>query len=317
MQKVAERSRRSTTQDAKRWLGINQHPAYLVQKNVEQGWSTIGRLKIVGSISNWIFPSEQIQSHVARYMVSQLAFIPCEIGTHFLLLDINCPFYPPLDQTQQRDSHTCYEIVAKDLPLHLLSYTRAQVKMSSSVPWSWPSVDSTVSSPVSEWVVPELPLNETLAEPKIKRASVACKECRSRRVKVKGPLTLFPSLPCLILFSTQCHDGNPCWECRKRDHPCIIEESSDRRRNASKDKIREDLEFYRTFLCQLLRAIRESNDASLQPIIDTIRSGPSVEEIQTNIISLIYGQEETILFHWQDSCLEVADLWLWYFAFYD
>jgi hypothetical protein len=69
-------------------------------------------------------------------------------------------------------------------------------------------------------------------------------------------------------------------ECSKRDSVCTFDESSDKRRKSYSGKMEEELNYYQRFLDDFFEAIRNSNDNDIHHIINVVRSGSSVSEIQ-------------------------------------
>ncbi|KAJ5217054.1 hypothetical protein N7468_010062 [Penicillium chermesinum] len=94
---------------------------------------------------------------------------------------------------------------------------------------------------------------------RMKRASTACKECQKRR--------------------TRC-SGQPCSECQAHNRECVFDELSDRRRKANAKKTKEELTSLQKFVEDLLGALRSSDGALVQHIVNTIRAGASEDEIR-------------------------------------
>ncbi|KAJ5495713.1 hypothetical protein N7539_000829 [Penicillium diatomitis] len=98
---------------------------------------------------------------------------------------------------------------------------------------------------------------------RMKRASTACKECQKRRTRCSGPPI--------------------CSECSQHNKECTFDEQADRRRKANARRTQEELATLTIFTDQLLKVIREYDGASIQRIIDKIRSSASREEIQAEL----------------------------------
>ncbi|KOC10147.1 hypothetical protein AFLA70_213g001581 [Aspergillus flavus AF70] len=92
------------------------------------------------------------------------------------------------------------------------------------------------------------------------RASIACTECRVRRLKCNGPA--------------------PCEECALHSRKCVIDPSQDRRRKMDVKALKQDLQFHRTFLYQLCRVIRECNREDVGQLVSLIRQGGTNEDIK-------------------------------------
>ncbi|OJJ45381.1 hypothetical protein ASPZODRAFT_153041 [Penicilliopsis zonata CBS 506.65] len=78
-----------------------------------------------------------------------------------------------------------------------------------------------------------------------------------------------------------CTGGNPCSECSLHGRECIFNESGDRRRKLSAKRVASELEWYIQFVDQLLKTIREGNQTTVDLVVDSIRSGTSVEDLKT------------------------------------
>ncbi|GFF39574.1 putative C6 finger domain protein [Aspergillus udagawae] len=104
----------------------------------------------------------------------------------------------------------------------------------------------------------------TAEESKIRRASTACTECQRRRTKCSAHST-----------------GTPCSECALHGRDCIIDEYADKRRKVVRDRVQEELAYYREFVQQLLAAIRHGKRTDVDAIINVIRSGASLEKIHS------------------------------------
>ncbi|RHZ56241.1 hypothetical protein CDV55_104401 [Aspergillus turcosus] len=88
--------------------------------------------------------------------------------------------------------------------------------------------------------------------------------------------------------------GSPCSECALHGRDCIIDEFADKRRKVARDRVEEELAYYRGFLEQLLEAIRHGNRADIDAIINVIRSGASEKEIRLAVARLL-DLEPTVL----------------------
>ncbi|KAK9580836.1 hypothetical protein V6Z92_007943 [Aspergillus fumigatus] len=106
------------------------------------------------------------------------------------------------------------------------------------------------------------PAGPVAEECKVRRASTACRECQRRRTKCSANST-----------------GAPCSECALHGRDCIVDEYADKRRKVARDRIQEELAYYREFVQQLLAAIRHGNRTDVDVIINVIRSGASLEKI--------------------------------------
>ncbi|KAJ5982110.1 hypothetical protein N7451_012210 [Penicillium sp. IBT 35674x] len=107
----------------------------------------------------------------------------------------------------------------------------------------------------------------------IRRLSAACRECQRRR--------------------TKCSSENPCLECTKRGSICIFDMSSDKRRKGYARKLEEELDHCQNFLNDLLRAIRDSDNNSVQHIINTVRLGSSTHEIRFEVNKVLMGKDHS------------------------
>ncbi|PLB55375.1 hypothetical protein P170DRAFT_470794 [Aspergillus steynii IBT 23096] len=108
-------------------------------------------------------------------------------------------------------------------------------------------------------------------EGKIKRASMACTECKRRRTKCNAAETA----------------GSPCSECALHGRECIVDEFADKRRKISAKRTEESLKFYRGFVEELLEAIRSGDGPSIESIVNIIRSGASHKEIHSVITQIL------------------------------
>lgn len=79
----------------------------------------------------------------------------------------------------------------------------------------------------------------------------------------------------------------PCTECIAHCRECILDEMGDRRRKASARRIEEELSNLREFLDQMLGVFRRGDNAEAQHLINTIRSGASIETIRAAVLQLL------------------------------
>ncbi|RJE26454.1 hypothetical protein PHISCL_01164, partial [Aspergillus sclerotialis] len=107
--------------------------------------------------------------------------------------------------------------------------------------------------------VPDGSSTHNTEDGKLKRASIACTECKRRRVR--------------------CSDGIPCTECSIHDRNCVYNELADKRRKIAAKHAQEELQYYRGFVEQLLRAIRHGEQNHVDEIIGIIRAGAAEDEI--------------------------------------
>lgn len=77
--------------------------------------------------------------------------------------------------------------------------------------------------------------------------------------------------------------GTPCAECALHDRECVIDEFADKRRKVAAKRAQEDLKYYRGFVEQLLEALRSGDRATIDGILDVIRSGATHDEIRAVI----------------------------------
>ncbi|KAJ5316664.1 hypothetical protein PENANT_c019G01123 [Penicillium antarcticum] len=88
---------------------------------------------------------------------------------------------------------------------------------------------------------------------RMRRASTACTECQKRR--------------------TRCSGHPQCDECRAHNRDCFFDEANDRRRKASARRTQDQLDYYRNFTEDLIASIRDRDGATVQLIVNAIRSG--------------------------------------------
>ncbi|KAF4155107.1 hypothetical protein CNMCM8927_009073 [Aspergillus lentulus] len=86
-------------------------------------------------------------------------------------------------------------------------------------------------------------------------------------------------LSLLVLKCSANSTGAPCSECALHGRDCIIDEYADKRRKVARDRVQEELAYYREFVQQLLAAIRHGKRTDVDAIIHVIRSGASLEKI--------------------------------------
>ncbi|KAE8344568.1 hypothetical protein BDV24DRAFT_160308 [Aspergillus arachidicola] len=110
---------------------------------------------------------------------------------------------------------------------------------------------------------PPAPPGGGVEEVKIRRASAACTECKRRRTKCSADTT-----------------GPPCTECALHRRDCVIDEFADKRRKVAARRAQEELRYYRGFVEQLLKAIRQGEGTDVEAIVAVIRSGASHDEIR-------------------------------------
>ncbi|KAL4910340.1 hypothetical protein BDW74DRAFT_144905 [Aspergillus multicolor] len=122
----------------------------------------------------------------------------------------------------------------------------------SSRPFERPllPVPSAVASPVGN-----------IIRPRVKKASLACTECRKRKSKCVG-------LP------------PPCERCRRLNTECILDEESDRRRRGVLERRLDALEQDRTLLVGLVDSIRDGSQEEASRVLSYIRSDASLEDIR-------------------------------------
>ncbi|KAH8427841.1 Zn(II)2Cys6 transcription factor domain-containing protein [Aspergillus melleus] len=108
-------------------------------------------------------------------------------------------------------------------------------------------------------------------EGKIKRASMACTECKRRRTKCNAAETA----------------GSSCSECALHGRDCIVDEFADKRRKISAKRTEESLKYYRGFVEELLEAIRSGDGSSIESIVNIIRSGASHKGIHSVVTRIL------------------------------
>ncbi|KAE8382897.1 hypothetical protein BDV26DRAFT_252870 [Aspergillus bertholletiae] len=97
----------------------------------------------------------------------------------------------------------------------------------------------------------------------LRRVSSACKECKRRRIR--------------------CNNHKPCDECILHSRECVSDEQCDKRRRISRKNTEQKLEYYRIFLAQLCKAIRECSPTEVDLIVKCVRSGASEEDIRREV----------------------------------
>ncbi|KAA8644465.1 Zn(II)2Cys6 transcription factor domain-containing protein [Aspergillus tanneri] len=105
---------------------------------------------------------------------------------------------------------------------------------------------------------------------------MACTECKRRRTKCNAADTA----------------GSACSECALHGRECIVDEFADKRRKIAAKRTEETLKYYRGFVDELLEAIRTGDSASIEMMVDVIRSGASHKEIHS-VITRILNQNPT------------------------
>lgn len=78
----------------------------------------------------------------------------------------------------------------------------------------------------------------------------------------------------------QCTGPPECTECSAHGRDCIFDEASDKRRKASVQRTQEQLDYFRSFLDDLICLIRDSDGPVVQEIVDNIRSGADPRQIR-------------------------------------
>ncbi|KAL4987083.1 hypothetical protein BDW68DRAFT_188302 [Aspergillus falconensis] len=115
-------------------------------------------------------------------------------------------------------------------------------------------VPSAVASPVGNTI-----------RPRVKKASLACTECRKRKSKAM--------LSCVGL-------PPPCERCRRQKTECILDEESDRRRRGVLERRLDALEQDRTLLVRLVDCIRHGSQEEASRVLNYIRSDASLDDIR-------------------------------------
>ncbi|KAL2827183.1 hypothetical protein BDW59DRAFT_160472 [Aspergillus cavernicola] len=117
--------------------------------------------------------------------------------------------------------------------------------------------------PIAPRTTAEIPSTAQFPEePRTKRASAACAECKKRRTK------------CVV----DNIDGL-CTECALHNRECLIDETEDRRRKASVKKTEDLLEYYRAYVEYFILAIRDGADGDIKNLIGTIKTSGEDENI--------------------------------------
>ncbi|KAL6234135.1 hypothetical protein BDW75DRAFT_231358 [Aspergillus navahoensis] len=101
--------------------------------------------------------------------------------------------------------------------------------------------------------------------PRVKKASLACTECRKRKSKAM--------LSCVGL-------PPPCERCRRQKTECILDEESDRRRRGVLERRLDALEQDRTLLVRLVDCIRDGSQEEATRVLNYIRSDASLDDIR-------------------------------------
>jgi hypothetical protein len=81
--------------------------------------------------------------------------------------------------------------------------------------------------------------------------------------------------------------------CTKRGSVCIFDMSSDKRRKSYASKMEEELGHYQRFWADFSRAIRDSDHDGVHHIINTVRSGSSSSEIQSEVNKVLTRNDQS------------------------
>jgi hypothetical protein len=81
----------------------------------------------------------------------------------------------------------------------------------------------------------------------------------------------------------QCSTGNPCTECAARQCACVYDELADKRRKVAAKRTQERFIYYRGVLERLLDSIRLCEPENVNQIINLIRSGGSLKNIEEEV----------------------------------
>lgn len=90
----------------------------------------------------------------------------------------------------------------------------------------------------------------------------------------------------LNLSHDQCTGPPECTECSAHGRDCIFDEASDKRRKASVQRTQEQLDYFRSFVDDLISLIRDSDGPVVQEIVDSIRSGADPRQIRDTLTRL-------------------------------
>ncbi|KAL4913289.1 hypothetical protein BDW62DRAFT_214378 [Aspergillus aurantiobrunneus] len=100
-----------------------------------------------------------------------------------------------------------------------------------------------------------------IVRPRVKKASLACTECRKRKSKCIG-------IP------------PPCERCRHHKTLCVLDEDSDRRRKGTLERRLDALEQDRTLLLRLVESIPDDSQDEVSKVLNFIRDDASLDEIR-------------------------------------
>ncbi|KAJ5616750.1 C6 transcription factor SndA [Penicillium hordei] len=104
-------------------------------------------------------------------------------------------------------------------------------------------------------------------EKRMRRASTACTECQKRRTRCTGP--------------------PHCTECSTHARECVFDEAADRRRKASAKRVQDQLDYFRSFVDDLIGLIRDGDRQTVQTMVDTIRSGATSGDVRDLLNSIL------------------------------
>ncbi|KAJ5209576.1 C6 transcription factor SndA [Penicillium cf. viridicatum] len=110
-------------------------------------------------------------------------------------------------------------------------------------------------------------------EKRMKRASTACTECQKRRTRCTGP--------------------PHCTECSTHARECVFDEAADRRRKASAKRVQDQLDYFRSFVDDLIGLIRDSDRQTVQTMVDTIRSGATPGDVRDLLNSILEEESQS------------------------
>ncbi|KAL5050973.1 hypothetical protein BDW71DRAFT_81063 [Aspergillus fruticulosus] len=119
-----------------------------------------------------------------------------------------------------------------------------------------------MSNPQSAAPSPGLGQNAATAElnPGRKHKTTACQECKKKKLKCRG--------------------DPPCQNCVANNIECLVNELADQRRKLPQKRKLESLEQSNEILTRLLSAIRDSENKKVSPLMNLIRSNPTLPELQ-------------------------------------
>ncbi|KAJ6039019.1 C6 transcription factor SndA [Penicillium canescens] len=101
---------------------------------------------------------------------------------------------------------------------------------------------------------------------RIRRSSTACRDCQRRR--------------------TKCSGHPKCDECRVHNRECFFDKANDRRRKCFARRTQDQLHYYRRFTEDLISHFPDGDGATVQLIVDTIRSGADNQNLRELLIRL-------------------------------